>query len=85
MNDADKTILQKIANTVRVISAEGVEKANSGHPGLPMGCAEIGAYLFAKQLPLQSRQPGVGGARPLRPVGRSRVDVPLLATAPERV
>lgn len=45
--DADqKQILSKIANTVRVLSMEAVQKADSGHPGLPMGCAEIGAYLF---------------------------------------
>ena len=61
MNDADKTVLQKIANTVRVISAEGVEKANSGHPGLPMGCAEIGAYLFAKQLRYNPANPAWAG------------------------
>src|SRR3569832_2494965 len=38
--------LTKIANTVRELSMEAVQKANSGHPGLPMGCAEFGAYLY---------------------------------------
>lgn len=38
--------LSKIANTVRELSMEAVQKANSGHPGLPMGCAEFGAYLY---------------------------------------
>jgi len=47
---ADRAILQKVADTVRVLSAEAVEKAASGHPGLPMGCAELGTYLFARQL-----------------------------------
>jgi transketolase len=41
-----KQILSKIANTVRVLSMDAVQKADSGHPGLPMGCAEIGAYLY---------------------------------------
>lgn len=50
MNTTDQALLAKIANTIRVLSAEGVEKANSGHPGLPMGCADIGAYLYARQL-----------------------------------
>ncbi len=38
--------LGKIANTVRELSMEAVQKANSGHPGLPMGCAEFGAFLY---------------------------------------
>ena len=41
-----KKILGKIANTIRALSIDAVQKANSGHPGLPMGCAEIGAYLY---------------------------------------
>ncbi len=41
-----KKQLSKIANTIRQLSMEAVEKANSGHPGLPMGCAEFGAYLY---------------------------------------
>ncbi|QZA58388.1 transketolase [Candidatus Rhabdochlamydia porcellionis] len=45
--DADlKKTLSKIANTVRSLSMEAVQKANSGHPGLPMGCAEFGAFLY---------------------------------------
>ena len=41
-----KKQLSKIANTIRELSMEAVQKANSGHPGLPMGCAEFGAYLY---------------------------------------
>lgn len=41
-----KKELGKIANTIRELSMEAVQKANSGHPGLPMGCAEFGAYLY---------------------------------------
>lgn len=41
-----KQILGKIANTIRGLSMDAVQKADSGHPGLPMGCAEIGAYLY---------------------------------------
>jgi transketolase len=45
--DSDlKKILTKTASTVRAISMEAVQKANSGHPGMPMGCAELGAYLW---------------------------------------
>ncbi|MBI5273878.1 MAG: transketolase [Chlamydiales bacterium] len=41
-----KKNLEKIASTIRQLSIEAVQKADSGHPGLPLGCAEIGAYLY---------------------------------------
>ncbi|NQZ60143.1 MAG: transketolase, partial [Lentisphaeraceae bacterium] len=40
-------IQQKLADTIRVLSAEGVQAANSGHPGLPMGCADIASVLWS--------------------------------------
>lgn len=43
-------MLKKIANTIRSLTMDAVEQAGSGHPGLPMGCAELGAYLFAEFL-----------------------------------
>lgn len=46
MDDALKKELHVIANTIRQLSMEAVQKANSGHPGLPMGCAEFGAFLY---------------------------------------
>ena len=39
--------LEILSNTIRVLSAEGVQAANSGHPGLPMGCADISSILWA--------------------------------------
>ncbi len=40
--DVQKTTI----NAIRILSAEAIEKAKSGHPGLPMGCAPIGYTLF---------------------------------------
>ncbi|HEY8426272.1 MAG TPA: transketolase [Limnochordales bacterium] len=44
------TLLQRVADTVRALSVDAIEQARSGHPGLPLGCAEIGAVLFAEVL-----------------------------------
>lgn len=43
-------MLKKIANTARVLSADAIEDAKSGHPGLPIGCAEIGSLLYGEIL-----------------------------------
>jgi len=43
-------MLEKIAKTIRSLTMDAVEHAGSGHPGLPMGCAELGAFLFAEFL-----------------------------------
>ncbi|MGK2228289.1 MAG: transketolase [Devosia sp.] len=37
-----------LANAIRSLAMDAVEKANSGHPGLPMGCADIATTLFTK-------------------------------------
>ena len=49
--------LSKIANTIRHLTMDAVELAGSGHPGLPMGCAEIGAYLFGEFLRFDPAHP----------------------------
>ncbi len=52
-----KKQLGKIANTVRELSMEAVQKADSGHPGLPMGCAEFGAFLYGVLLRHNPKNP----------------------------
>lgn len=41
---------QKAINTIRLLAAEAVQKANSGHPGLPLGSAPMAYTLWAKQM-----------------------------------
>lgn len=57
MDQADKENLQQIANTIRGLSWDMVDAANSGHPGLPAGCAEIAAVLWTKFLRYNPKNP----------------------------
>lgn len=56
-DDQLKGQLKEIANTIRGLSMDAVQKADSGHPGLPMGCAEIGAYLWGYYLRYNPKDP----------------------------
>lgn len=40
----------KCVNAIRVLSADAVQKANSGHPGLPLGCAAMAYELWANHM-----------------------------------
>ncbi len=53
-----KKNLEKIASTIRILSMDGIQRANSGHPGLPLGCAELGAYLYGYLLRHNPKNPG---------------------------
>jgi transketolase len=44
-------------NTIRILSAEGIQKANSGHPGLPLGAAPMAFTLFSKHLKHNPQNP----------------------------
>lgn len=42
--------MSQLANAIRFLSADAVQKANSGHPGAPMGMAEMAEVLWTKFL-----------------------------------
>jgi transketolase len=46
-----------MANAIRALSMDAVEKAKSGHPGLPMGMADVATVLFSKFLKFDPRDP----------------------------
>ena len=52
-----KDIEQLAINTVRILSADAVQKANSGHPGTPMALAPIGHVLWSKVLNYNPKNP----------------------------
>ncbi|AGK99113.1 transketolase [Clostridium pasteurianum] len=53
MNNLD----QQVVNTIRILSAEGVQKANSGHPGLPLGAAPMAYALWGKEMKHNPKNP----------------------------
>jgi transketolase len=46
LDDVLKKNLSLIADTIRGLAMDAVQRAGSGHAGTPMGCAELGAYLY---------------------------------------
>ncbi|MBX3506900.1 MAG: transketolase, partial [Parvibaculum sp.] len=46
-----------MANAIRALSMDAVQKANSGHPGMPMGAADIATVLFTRFLKIDPREP----------------------------
>ena len=42
--------LEKVALSIRSLSMDAIQKAKSGHPGLPLGCAELAAVLYGEIL-----------------------------------
>jgi transketolase len=46
-----------MANAIRVLAMDGVEKAKSGHPGMPMGMADVATVLFSKFMKFDASRP----------------------------
>nr|XP_043608147.1 transketolase, chloroplastic-like [Erigeron canadensis] len=53
----DPKLVEKSVNTIRFLAVDAVEKANSGHPGLPMGCAPLGHVLFDEFMRYNPKNP----------------------------
>ena len=50
-------IFKNLTNAIRFLSIDAVQKANSGHPGLPMGMADVATVLFKYYLRFSPKNP----------------------------
>ena len=50
-------MFEKVTKSIRVLSAAAVEKANSGHPGMPLGMADVGVVLYKNFLKVSNEKP----------------------------
>ena len=58
MTAPDQTQTRHLANAIRMLSLDAVEAAKSGHPGLPLGMADVATVLFSRFLKFDAANPG---------------------------
>ena len=55
--DPSDFLIRDMANAIRFLSADAVQAANSGHPGMPMGMADVATVLFSQFLKYDAQEP----------------------------
>jgi transketolase len=58
MTAPDQAQTRRLANAIRALSMDAVETAKSGHPGLPLGMADVATVLFSRFLKFDAKNPG---------------------------
>ncbi|HSN90653.1 MAG TPA: transketolase [Anaeromyxobacteraceae bacterium] len=57
MPNASRDLVEKAVNTIRMLAADAVQQANSGHPGMPMGAADMAFVLWTRHLRFDPKDP----------------------------
>ena len=68
----EKDLHQLSINTIRCLAIDAIQKANSGHPGMPMGCAPIAYRLYTKFMKHNPANPELDKPRQVHSFCRSR-------------
>jgi transketolase len=55
--NASRDLVEKAVNTIRMLAADAVQQANSGHPGMPMGAADMAFVLWTRHLRFDPADP----------------------------
>ena len=84
MSTAVSDLTQLSINTIRTLSMDGVQAANSGHPGTPMALAPVAYQLWTETLRYDPSATCLAEPRPLRAFLRTCFDVDLLDAASGR-
>ena len=58
MKAPNGTELSAMANAIRALSMDAVQAANSGHPGMPMGMADVATVLWSRHMKFDPAAPG---------------------------
>lgn len=53
----NQTLYRNLANCIRILTIDAVERANSGHPGMPLGMADVATVLFSDFLEFNPKDP----------------------------
>ena len=57
MNASNGTSLAQMANAIRALSMDAVQAAKSGHPGMPMGMADVATVLWSRHMKFDPATP----------------------------
>ena len=90
LEPAGDAVRRDVINVIRALAMDAVQKANSGHPGMPMGMADAATALFTRHLKFDAADPhwralGHPGRSPFPPRYRSPntiINVPAISQRP---
>ena len=72
----------RMANAIRALAMDAVEQAKSGHPGLPMGAADIATALFTRFLKFDPADPATVTSPPLGSTSPPTISISVLLPQP---